>query len=157
MLTGYIVMGALLVIGLIGIGIFLKKKQKDMPKKKATWIFGGSIASSLLIIFGLGIGLVPMMTNTLHAQDHAETVEAAEATTTTTTNPNGGLAFIAAALAVGLGSIGAAIAVGMSASAAVGAISENQQVFGQTLVFVGLAEGIAIYGLIIAILILNKV
>ena len=62
--------------------------------------------------------------------------------------------YIAAALSVGLGSIGCGIAVASAASAAIGAISENENVFGKTLVYVGLAEGVAIYGLLIALMIL---
>ncbi len=63
---------------------------------------------------------------------------------------------IAAALAVGIGSIGAAYAVSSTGSAAVGAIAEKPEVFGRALIFVGLAEGVAIYGLIIAFMILTR-
>ncbi|MGE5308992.1 MAG: ATP synthase subunit C [Deltaproteobacteria bacterium] len=63
----------------------------------------------------------------------------------------------AAAVAVGVGSIGAGIAVAYVGSAAIGALSEKPETFGRSIVFVGLAEGIAIYGLIIAIMILGKV
>jgi V/A-type H+-transporting ATPase subunit K len=65
-------------------------------------------------------------------------------------------ASIAAAAAVGIGSIGAAYAVSTTGSAAVGAIAEKPEVFGRALIFVGLAEGVAIYGLIIAFIILNR-
>lgn len=66
-------------------------------------------------------------------------------------------AFVSAAIAVGLGSIGAGLAVAYVGAAAVGALSEKPETFGRSIVFVGLAEGIAIYGLIIAIIILGKV
>jgi V/A-type H+-transporting ATPase subunit K len=61
-----------------------------------------------------------------------------------------------AALAVGLASIGAAIAVAYTGSAALAAISEKPELFGRAMVFVGLAEGIAIYGLIVAVILLGK-
>jgi V/A-type H+-transporting ATPase subunit K len=64
-------------------------------------------------------------------------------------------ASLAAALAVGAGSLGAAYAVSTTGSAAVGAIAEKPDVFGRALIFVGLAEGVAIYGLIIAFIILG--
>ncbi|OPL13810.1 MAG: hypothetical protein AVO39_09930 [delta proteobacterium MLS_D] len=67
-----------------------------------------------------------------------------------------GVAYISAALAVGLSCIGSAYAVARIGSAGMGAISEKPELTGRVLVFVGLAEGIAIYGLIIAIMILNK-
>lgn len=68
-----------------------------------------------------------------------------------------GAGLIAAALATGIGCIGAGIAVAVVASAAVGAVSENPGLLGKTIIFAGLAEGIAIYGLIISIMILNKI
>ena len=65
-----------------------------------------------------------------------------------------GLKYVGAALAVGLSGIGGGIAVASSASAALGAISENEKAFGKALIFVGLAEGVALYGLIVALLLL---
>jgi V/A-type H+-transporting ATPase subunit K len=66
----------------------------------------------------------------------------------------GGL--LSAALATGLSSLGAGIAVGKLGTAAVGALAEKPELLGRLLIFVGLAEGIAIYGVIISILILNR-
>jgi V/A-type H+/Na+-transporting ATPase subunit K len=65
--------------------------------------------------------------------------------------------FLAAAAAVGIGAVAAGIAVAYVGSAAIGALSEKPETFGRAIVFVGLAEGIAIYGLIVAIIILGKV
>ncbi|MGB3365877.1 MAG: ATP synthase subunit C, partial [Acidaminobacteraceae bacterium] len=56
----------------------------------------------------------------------------------------------------GMATIGAGYAVGAVGSSALGAVSENPKILGKTLIFVGLAEGIAIYGLIISILILGR-
>jgi V/A-type H+-transporting ATPase subunit K len=63
--------------------------------------------------------------------------------------------FLAAALASGLSAVGAAYAVAVVGGAAMGAVAEKPETAGRALVFVGLAEGIAIYGLIIAIMILG--
>jgi V/A-type H+/Na+-transporting ATPase subunit K len=63
-------------------------------------------------------------------------------------------ASLAAALSTGLACIGAGIAVGGSGAAAVGATAEKPESFGRSLIFVGLSEGIAIYGLIISFLVL---
>jgi V/A-type H+/Na+-transporting ATPase subunit K len=65
-------------------------------------------------------------------------------------------ATLAAALSTGLACIGAGIAVGGSGAAAVGATAEKPESFGRSLIFVGLSEGIAIYGLIISFLVLPK-
>ena len=66
-----------------------------------------------------------------------------------------GLGFIGAALATGLSALGAGIAVAAAAPAAIGAFSENAENFGKSLIFVALGEGVAIYGLLISILIIN--
>lgn len=66
-------------------------------------------------------------------------------------------AFAAAAIATGLSALAGGIAVAYVGAAAVGAVSEKPEVAGKALIFVGLAEGIAIYGLIIAIMILGRV
>lgn len=82
---------------------------------------------------------------------------AAEATVSTAVPPEvvrWGMA--AAAVAAGLSAIGAAYAVAHVGSAAIGALAEKPELLGRVLILVGLAEGIAIYGLIIAILILNR-
>ncbi len=63
---------------------------------------------------------------------------------------------IAAAVSTGLATIGAGIAVSSTGAAAIGAIAERPESFGRSLIFVGLAEGIAIYGLIIAFMVLNR-
>jgi len=64
---------------------------------------------------------------------------------------------MAAALVTGISSLGAAYAVGSVGSAAMGALAEKPELFGRLLIFIGLAEGIAIYGVIISVLILDKI
>lgn len=65
-----------------------------------------------------------------------------------------GLKYLSAALSTGVATIATGLAVGSVGSSAIGAISEDSTLLGKTLIFVGMAEGIAIYGLIISILIL---
>ena len=67
-----------------------------------------------------------------------------------------GMGYLSAALAVGFTSIGGGIAVASSASAALGALSENDTIFGKAIVMVGLAEGVALYGLLVAFMIISK-
>lgn len=90
-------------------------------------------------------------TNTTNVDTLAENEEKQEGSS------NHDIGLLAAALATGLACIGAGIAVAVVASSAVGAISENPNLLGKTIIFAGLAEGIAIYGLIISIMILNKI
>ncbi len=77
--------------------------------------------------------------------------------------PAGGIAaeawswgLMGAALATGMSSLGAGFAVAKVGTAAIGALAEKPELFGRLLIFVGLAEGIAIYGLIVSILIMNR-
>jgi V/A-type H+-transporting ATPase subunit K len=89
---------------------------------------------------------------------YTDTVMAAEAVADTV-NSSGfatGMGYIAAALSTGCSCIGGGIAVASAASAALGAISEDQSILGKSLIFVGLAEGVALYGLIISFMILGK-
>ena len=67
-----------------------------------------------------------------------------------------GLGYLAAALVTGLSCIGGGIAVASAASAALGAISADSSVLGKSLIFVGLAEGVCLYGLIISFMILGN-
>ena len=67
-----------------------------------------------------------------------------------------GMGYLAAALSTGLSCIGGGIAVSAAASAALGAISEDGSILGKSLIFVGLAEGVCLYGLIISFMILGK-
>jgi V/A-type H+-transporting ATPase subunit K len=69
---------------------------------------------------------------------------------------NNGLGFLGMALATGLSCIGAGIAVGSVGSAALGLVGEQPGAIGTTLIYVGLAEGVAIYGIVISIIILSK-
>ncbi len=70
-------------------------------------------------------------------------------------NPSAGLICLAAAISTGLSCIGGGIAVSAAASAALGAISEDGSILGKSLIFVGLAEGVCLYGLIISFMIIG--
>lgn len=78
------------------------------------------------------------------------------AQTTTAASSASGAALIGASIAVAGSSIGAAIAVAYTGSAALAAISEQSELFGRAMVIVGLAEGIAIYGLIVAVMLMGR-
>src|SRR5271165_6928937 len=80
---------------------------------------------------------------------------AAAAATATAASSNG-QAFLGAAIAVAGSSIGAGIAVAYTGSAAIAAMSERAEMFGRAMVIVGLAEGIAIYGLVVGIILIGK-
>ena len=62
--------------------------------------------------------------------------------------------YIAAAIAVGLSCIAGGMAVGKIGVAAMGAMSENAELSGKALPFVGLAEGICLWGFLVALFII---
>ena len=86
----------------------------------------------------------------------AGVVDPAQAATGATTGASSGDAFIGAGIAVAGSTIGAGVAVSYTGSAALAAIAEKPEMFGRALVIVGLAEGIAIYGLIVAVILIGK-
>ena len=102
------------------------------------WVFGLEGFNVLLLVLMLFVLAQPV-----HAQ---------EAPAIATAGQN---RFLGAAFATGLAAIGAGIAVGIAGAAAIGAIAEKPELLGRTLIFVGLAEGIVIYGLIVSFLILR--
>lgn len=109
----------------------------------------------VLIILVLGVSIVTGIKVYATSVDTMDAV--GEDVVTEENSTSNGVGLIAAALAIGLSAIGSGIAVAVVASSAVGAISENPSLLGKTVIFAGLAEGIAIYGLIIAIMILSKI
>lgn len=86
----------------------------------------------------------------------AEGDPAAAAAVVTVSGASAGMGYLAAALATGLSCLGAGIAIASTAPAAIGAFSEDPKAFGKALIFVVLGEGVALYGLLISILIINK-
>jgi len=139
----YIVIAMLALVIVAPIAVYhLGERQRKRFKK----ILGINLVS----FFGMLIfSTIVVFSGTVSAA--SETVAA------TGGDMSAGLAYIAAALSTGLGSIGAGVATGQAASAALGALSENEGVMGKALIFVALAEGVAIYGLIISVLILGNV
>lgn len=130
----------MVVLLTIGSGIFLLYKNMDSSKiklKKALRINLFSFIPLLLITIVL---LTP--SSSLAAATGASEVN--------------GLGLLAAALSTGLATIGTGYAVGVVGSAALGAVSEDSSLLGKTLIYVGLAEGIAIYGLVISIMIIGR-
>ncbi len=89
---------------------------------------------------------------------HAENVPLAEGVEVVAADAGlaTGLGYIAAALVTGFSCIGGGIAVASAASAALGALSEDSSILGKSLIFVGLAEGVCLYGLVISFMILGS-
>lgn len=136
----------LLVVALM-LSIILPFGGFLLSKKKEKGTFKASLAANAFFFFGtLLIANIILFSGNVSAA--GATAEAASATAE-------GWRYMAAALSTGLSGIGSGVAVASSASAAIGALSENDSVMGKALIFVALAEGIALYGLIVSFTILG--
>lgn len=143
MATNFILIAALILSIVVPFGYFLiSEKQKRASRFKPTlavnvfFFFAALIIGNIMIFGG--------------------SVFAAEPASATTSGLAAGLGYLAAALVTGMSTVGAGIAVASAASAALGAISEDSSIMGKSLIFVALAEGIALYGLLISFTILNS-
>ncbi|MCO5763435.1 MAG: ATPase [Gammaproteobacteria bacterium] len=110
-----------------------------------------AMSTQLLAFVGAQLGLLVLGINDAFAQA-AETATAVNEIST-----GMGLAIIGVGIPTGLSTIGAGIAVGPIGAASLAAITEKPESLGRTLIYLGLAEGIAIYGLVVSILLLNKI
>lgn len=121
-------------------GLYLLKNNEDGSKEKIRKALKINLSTFIPIMVMI---LVLVLPNGVKAAAGMGANEAAS-----------GLKYIGAALSTGLATIGTGYAVGQVGSAALGAISEDASILGRTIIFVGLAEGIAIFGVIISIMIL---
>jgi V/A-type H+-transporting ATPase subunit K len=154
-----LIVGLILFFVLVGgmTAFYFSLKKANITKKMSGSFMKTMIVTGIFSIFIICVGVLTLSVNKAHAQEKSSQTQTQEVKPPANNSSSAGLGFIAAALAVGLGSLGAGIAVGMSGAAAVGAISENPKIFGNAIVFVAMAEGIAIYGVVIAILILARI
>ncbi len=127
----------------------LKSRQRGQSAKK--------VLLSQLAGFALILVLTSALTFTVGAASESEQTQEPQSETSVSANNNSlGLGLIAAAVVTGLAGIGGGIAVAAGAPAAIAATSEDPKSFGKALIFVALGESIALYGVVISILILNK-
>lgn len=138
-----LVLNTLLVIVTVGFGIFSIVKDKEASRNRLKKFIKMNVLAFIPLMIAAMVVMLPNMA--FAAEPVAETANNAT-----------GLGYIAAAISTGLATIGTGYAVGAVGSSALGAVSEDPKILGKTLIFVGLAEGIAIYGLIISILIIGK-
>lgn len=134
-----IVFLVLLVMSLVVASVSVKKGAN--PKK----VIIAQIAS-FVIIFGVSLFIPSTVFAAGSASSSAQAANQAGSLAQ-------GLGYLGMALAIGLGSVGSGLAVAAAAPAAIGATSEDPKAFGKSIVFVGMAEGVAVFGLLISIFI----
>lgn len=140
----------------------MKKHSEGQSVRKSLRMNAATFAVMLLLVAGCAMGAfatgsedkaaAPADTTAVQASDTA-----AESTESSAKDNSKGLGLLAAGLVTGLAGIGGGIAVAAGAPAAIVATSEDPKAFGKALIFVALGESIALYGVVISILILNKV
>lgn len=140
----------------------MKKHSEGQSVRKSLRMNAATFAVMLLLVAGCAMcafatgsedkAAAPADTTAAQASDTA-----AESTESSAKDNSKGLGLLAAGLVTGLAGIGGGIAVAAGAPAAIAATSEDPKAFGKALIFVALGESIALYGVVISILILNKV
>ena len=150
--TKLILIAALVLSIFIPFGYYLLG-EKNKGRYKCALAFNvlsyfGTFLVAGIMLFGVQTCALPIFFGSVPV--HAADAAASGAGLAT------GLGYIAAALVTGLSCIGGGIAVASAASAALGAISEDSSVLGKSLIFVGLAEGVCLYGLIISFMIISR-
>ena len=132
----------IVVLATISYGLVQRAKEDIEGNRKVRKVLKINLAAFVPVMAAAIIFMVP---------------DIAYAASEGTVSNAAGLGYIAAALSTGLAAVGAGYAVGAVGSSALGAVSEDPKILGKTLIYVGLAEGIAIYGLIISIMILSRI
>ena len=133
-----------------------KKRMEGKPARKVMRV---NLATFLVLIVMVCICAFAVSAANEPVAAPAETVETAEGAeqAAPTSSSDKGLGLLAAGLVTAISGIGGGIAVAAGAPAAIAATSEDPKSFGKSLIFVALGESIALYGVVISILILNKV
>ena len=137
------------ILALILGGLILEARP-TLTRRIRPW-YRPAMGTQLLAFVGAQLGLLVLGINDAFAQA-AETVTVVNEIST-----GMGLAIIGAGIPTALSTIGAGIAVGPIGADSLAAITEKPENLGRTLIYLGLAEGIAIYGLVVSILLLNKI
>lgn len=134
--------------------------RQRMEGKSVRRVMRVNVATFLILIVAVSLCAFAVSAASEPVAAPAETVEAApaaEAPAAADSGSSKGLGLLAAALVTAISGIGGGIAVAAGAPAAIAATSEDPKSFGKSLIFVALGESIALYGVVISILILNKV
>ena len=131
-----------------------KKRMEGKPARKVMRI---NLITFLILIVMVSICAFAVSAANEPVAAPAATAESADEAQETTSSSDKGLGLLAAGLVTAISGIGGGIAVAAGAPAAIAATSEDPKSFGKSLIFVALGESIALYGVVISILILNKV
>ena len=139
----------LVILGMVLLGIYFWLNPQVARRLPVTTMIGG-IAFNLLIFAG---GIVAALVFGINEAMAAETASGP----VSEISLGHGLALIGIGLPTAFATVAAGIAVSSVGSASLAVITEKPEMFGRTLVYLGLAEGIAIYGLVVSILLLGKI
>lgn len=140
----------------VSIGVACMTMKKTQNGKIAFRRHFVSLALALMLCFGTVFAVSAAEPSDATAEPPAQTTEETEQTASSGAGLAAGMGFIGAALSIGLAALGAGIALSAGAPAAIGAVAEDPKSFGKSMIFVALGEAVAIYGFIIAFLIILR-
>ena len=121
------------------------------PQRKAAPLLRRTIAVNLSLFVLAEVALLFFAANEVMAAEGMAAGMAADVSI------GKGLALIGIGIPTAVATIGAGIAVGPVGASSLAVIAEKPEMFGRTLIYLGLAEGIAIYGLVVTILLLGTI
>lgn len=150
-MTNLIALLTLMLLGMIATGVYLH--FRPLEAARARRLFRPALATNIAVFFGAQLLIAIVGVNDALAAPEVQAAVSGSGEISI----GMGLAFIGIALPTAFSTVGAGIAVGPIGAASLAAVSEKPEMFGRTLVYLGLAEGIAIYGLVLSILLLNRV
>lgn len=136
------------LLGTLALGIYLELRPLAYGARAQRW-WKGTLGTNLLVFVAASLGALMLGIDNAMAQEAAA--------------PHGeisvglGLALLGAGIPTALATFGAGLAVGPVGAASLAVIAEKPEMFGRTLIYLGLAEGIAIYGLVVTILLLGRI
>ncbi len=139
------------LMGLVGMGVFyeLRLRGRNLGVSRG-WRRATGI--NLLLFVAAQAGILFIAVDDVMAQEVAS-----QSAAPVEISMGMGLSLLAIALPTAAATVAAGLAVGTVGASALAAISEKPELFGRTLIYLGLAEGIAIYGLVVTILMLGKI
>lgn len=151
------ILAAIPVVGVVGsIAFMIYKHSKGMPTKKAFKMQIATFAAIAVMATVFAFTASAVGDNTAAADDGASTTVSEQQAEEDSSDSAiaSGLKYLSAALAIGLAGIGGGLALAAGAPAAIAAMSENPKTFGKSIVLLALGEAVALYGLVIAFMIL---
>jgi V/A-type H+-transporting ATPase subunit K len=151
-----ITLASMVAIATIGVGLAIELNPSLRRGGYSAWFTPKTMLVSNLVLFVGGVIALGLLGGHEAIASAAVTAQAVDITHSQA-SVGLGLEIFAIAVPTAVGTVAAGLAVSRIGSASLAVLAEKPEIFGKTLIYMGLAEGIAIYGLVVSILMLGKI